>query len=109
MTVEPIRPEKYLTHLPASCETFVLELETTESKKAQLEKQVKLIFEAKESWMWLRMDVRHLVLDETIAVKTWEWIEPSSCNQSPYVISSDHRPSGEETKYVVKALTFSLQ
>jgi hypothetical protein len=55
------------------------------------------------------MDVRYLVLDETIAIKDWEWIAPTVFIQSRYAIPYDHHPPREEMKLVVKVLTFNIE
>ncbi|RXW21142.1 hypothetical protein EST38_g4713 [Candolleomyces aberdarensis] len=97
-------------YLPNSCETFLLELETTESKKDQLKQQVQLITKAKEHWKWPRMDGRCLVLDEEVPVKDWEWMGPTKFVEAPrdYALTYAHHPSGDEMKYCVKILTFKL-
>ncbi|KAJ2914231.1 hypothetical protein MD484_g6193, partial [Candolleomyces efflorescens] len=103
LTIAP--GKKARKFLPDSCETFLLELETIESKKNQLKEQVKRIADNKELWEWPRMDGKRLVLDEAVAVKDWEWMGPTKFSDLSYF----HHPLGDEMKYCVKILTFNLR
>ncbi|KAJ2923843.1 hypothetical protein H1R20_g13251, partial [Candolleomyces eurysporus] len=92
--------------LPNSCEIFLLELETIESKKDQLKQQVKMIADNKDVWKWPRMDGQRLAFDDE--VKDWEWMGPTTFTTSAAARTFDHHPSGNEMKYCVKILTFKL-
>jgi hypothetical protein len=96
--------------LPNSCEIFMLELETIESKKDQLKKQVKLITDNKKLWKWPRMDGQRLALDDDeVAVKDWEWMGPTRFEVSHHAGTFDHHPMDDQMKYCVKVLTFKLR
>ncbi|TFK22267.1 hypothetical protein FA15DRAFT_671736 [Coprinopsis marcescibilis] len=100
-----IRPSLLEYYLPESCNTFILELETIESKKKELDDQVKRVVDEEGLWRWKRLDDEYLVLDQEKGVKEREWMGPTTFWGPTY----PHHPQNEEMKYVVKVLTFTAK
>ncbi|KAG2024161.1 hypothetical protein CC2G_001741 [Coprinopsis cinerea AmutBmut pab1-1] len=110
LTIAPPSTEMYF---PPSVETLVLELETIEKKKGELEAHVRDVIRGKEGWKWKRFDGECLELDvgdlsEDEALKRmaqWEWMGPTKFNGANGP-GYEHHPEGNEMKYIVRALIF---
>ncbi|KAH6874650.1 hypothetical protein BKA70DRAFT_1350028 [Coprinopsis sp. MPI-PUGE-AT-0042] len=86
-----IIPELDAYYFPESVDTFIIELETAEHKKKELEGMVKQVVEGKQTWRWKRLDDEHLEFDEDVGEKF------------------AHHPKGDTMKYIVKVLTFTAK
>ncbi|TFK22268.1 hypothetical protein FA15DRAFT_671738 [Coprinopsis marcescibilis] len=100
-----IRPSLVDYYLPESCNTLILELETIDSKRKDLDEQVKRVIDEKALWRWKRLDDEYLMLDQEKGIKEWEWMGPTTIGGETF----NHHPKAEEMKYVVKILTFTAK
>jgi hypothetical protein len=105
LDITSIEPKDHREYVPPSVQTFVLELETAEHKKGELEEQVQRILDSETVWRWKRWDGVFLGLDKRVGVREWEWMGTTKFNGQEYA----HHPKGDQMKYIVKVLTFSLK
>ncbi|KAH6907919.1 hypothetical protein BKA70DRAFT_1104297 [Coprinopsis sp. MPI-PUGE-AT-0042] len=100
-----IIPELDAYYFPESVYTFIIELETAEHKKKELEGMVKQVIEGKQTWRWKRLDNEHLEFDEDVGVKEWDWMGTTTFDWEKFA----HHPKGDTMKYIVKVLTFTAK
>ncbi|KAH6874649.1 hypothetical protein BKA70DRAFT_1128914 [Coprinopsis sp. MPI-PUGE-AT-0042] len=99
-------PECNAYYFPESVDTLIVELESAEHKKSELEDMAKVLHD-KEVWRWKRLDDEYLELDEGTGVSEWEWMGTTQFDDQP--VRPDHHPEGDAMKYIVKVLTFTAK
>ncbi|KAH6907920.1 hypothetical protein BKA70DRAFT_347807 [Coprinopsis sp. MPI-PUGE-AT-0042] len=97
-------PGRDAYYFPESVDTLIVELESAEHKKSELEAMVKGILQEKGIWKWKRLDEGYLELDEGTGVSEWEWMGTTQFDDQP--VRPSHHPEGDAMKYIVKVLTF---
>jgi hypothetical protein len=98
-------PQLHAYYFPESVSTFIIELESAEHKKSELEAMVKQVVGDKKLWKWKRLDDECLEFDEDAGVREWEWMGTTMFHGQQFA----HHPQGETMKYIVKVLTFSAK
>jgi hypothetical protein len=100
LSVKGLRPHDITgLYWPASVEKFVLELETREGKKKELES----IIEEMKSWEYGKNNGTTLKMERDEPVREWTWNGPTVFEKG---VTYGHHPEGDTMKYVVKALTW---
>ncbi|KAH6874638.1 hypothetical protein BKA70DRAFT_1378810 [Coprinopsis sp. MPI-PUGE-AT-0042] len=107
LQLSSIVPERDAYYFPESVDTLIIELESAEHKKTELEDMVKEVLHDKEVWRWKRLDDEYLELDEGMGVKEWEWMGTTRFKDQP--VRLPHHPEGDAMKYIVKVLTFTAK
>ncbi|KAH6907931.1 hypothetical protein BKA70DRAFT_1104282 [Coprinopsis sp. MPI-PUGE-AT-0042] len=100
-----IVPEANAYYFPESVDTFIIELESAQHKKNELEGMVKHILDNKRTWKWKRLDDEYLEFDEDAGVKEWDWMGTTMFDGDKFA----HHPQGETMEYIVKVLTFTAK
>ncbi|KAH6874627.1 hypothetical protein BKA70DRAFT_1350005 [Coprinopsis sp. MPI-PUGE-AT-0042] len=100
-----IVPEANAYYFPESVDTFIIELESAEHKKNELEEMVKHVLDSKQTWKWKRLDDEYLEFDEDAGVKEWDWMGTTMFDGDKFA----HHPQGETMEYIVKVLTFTAK
>lgn len=101
---------------PDSVSTFILELETREGKKPELDEVVRDMRKKKKDWKWARSDGAWLEMEPTIT-REWEWMGPTMFLDNGVTDEDNyygayrfpHHPKGERMNYVGQALTFKFR
>ncbi|KAH6874647.1 hypothetical protein BKA70DRAFT_1208677 [Coprinopsis sp. MPI-PUGE-AT-0042] len=107
LRLSSLEPERNAYYFPESVDTLIIELESAEHKKSELEDMVKGVLHDKEVWRWKRLDDEYLELDEGMGVKEWEWMGTTRFKDQP--VRLPHHPEGDAMKYIVKVLTFTAK
>ncbi|KAH6874648.1 hypothetical protein BKA70DRAFT_1350024 [Coprinopsis sp. MPI-PUGE-AT-0042] len=92
-------------YFPESVDTLILELESAEHKKSELEGMAKQVLNEQMRWRWKRLDDAYLELDEDAGVKEWSWMGTTTFKGQSFT----HHPEGGTMKYLVKVLTFTAK
>jgi hypothetical protein len=113
LDVDSIVPKPGPGYFPDCVDTFILELESAELKKAELDAMVKQIVGDEDktkkmatnaNWKWKRFDDVCLEFNQDVGVKEWEWMGTTRFGRGPRFA---HHPEGDSMKYIVKVLTFT--
>ncbi|KAF2000663.1 hypothetical protein P154DRAFT_534442 [Amniculicola lignicola CBS 123094] len=99
LSVSSLRPSLAEIFFPFSVEKLVMELETRDGKKKELER---VIVEMR-GWEYNRDDEEALKMAEDEPVKEWTWDGPTAFENGTIY---HHHPTGDTMKYVVKVLTW---
>ncbi|KAF2727400.1 hypothetical protein EJ04DRAFT_517272 [Polyplosphaeria fusca] len=93
---------------PNSVERIVMQLETREGKRKELEQVIADLFARPEVNKYSVTDGRDLMLSEEIGVKEWQWDGPTVFAKAAKRRSNKypHHPEGLEMRYIVKELTW---
>ncbi|KAF2192360.1 hypothetical protein K469DRAFT_620529 [Zopfia rhizophila CBS 207.26] len=89
---------------PSSVTKIVMELETMEGKRKELEGIVADIVKRPDAWAYQRDDGMELKVKGGEDVKEWKWEGPTTYDGKTF----QHHPKGEKMWYVVKVLTWEV-
>ncbi|KAH6874618.1 hypothetical protein BKA70DRAFT_1128915 [Coprinopsis sp. MPI-PUGE-AT-0042] len=92
-------------YVPESVDTLVLELESPEHKKWEMEALIRQVLDERKRWKWKRLDDEYLELDEGVGVTEWEWMGTTRFVEQRFA----HHPEGDKMRYIVKVLTFTAK
>ncbi|KAF2110396.1 hypothetical protein BDV96DRAFT_651041 [Lophiotrema nucula] len=88
---------------PDSVEKIVMEFETREGKRKELEHIIKEIMDDPAGWQYSRENTGPLCIDRDEGVKEWNWDGPTTFGGTT---SYPHHGDKDSMAYVVKALTW---